>query len=60
MTAVISRSSLRGANARSMSGRRSKASLDSINAQINCKTLFGTQTVTVSRARISQLGRGRK
>ncbi len=60
MCKVISHDSIRKANERAMSRRRSKVSMDNKTAQISCPTLFGTQTITVSRESISKAGRGNK
>lgn len=60
MCKVISRASIRKANERSMSKQKSKVSMDNNTAQISCHTIFGTQTLTVSREAISKAGRGEK
>lgn len=60
MCKVISRGSIRRANERSMSGHRSKVSMDNNTAQISCRTVFGTQTLTVSREAIVKAGRGHR
>lgn len=60
MSKIISRNSIRKANERAMSGRPSRVSMDDNNAQISCHTLFGTQTITVSRDAISKAGRGKR
>lgn len=58
MCKVISSGSIRKANKRSMSGHRSDISMDNKTAQISTRTLFGTQTITVSRDSIARAGRG--
>ena len=60
MCQVISRSSIRKANERSRSRHASGVSMDNRTAQISCTTIFGTQTLTVSRDVISKAGRGRR
>lgn len=60
MCKVISSESIRRANERMMTNKHSKISMDSRTAEISCRTLFGTQTVTVSRSNISKFGRGGK
>lgn len=59
MTKVISSKSLRKANELSMRGDHRHVSLDRNNAQVSCRTVFGTQTITVSRESISKAGRGK-
>ncbi len=58
MTEIISSKSLRKANELSMRGDRKNVSMDRNKAQISCRTVFGTQTITVSRESISKAGRG--
>lgn len=58
MCKVISTHSIRKANGRSLSDRRSRVSMDDKTAQISCRTVFGTQTITVSREAITKAGRG--
>lgn len=60
MCKVISSGSIRRANERSMSRRSSCISIDRNTAQISIRTLFGTQTITLSRDSISKAGRGGK
>lgn len=60
MCKVISKDSIRKANEKSMYRSQSRVSMDNQTAQISCRTLFGTQTITVSRDAISKAGRGMK
>lgn len=58
MVAVITSECLKRANEMSLSERYSHVSMDERTVQISCDTVFGTQTLTVSRETITKAGRG--
>lgn len=60
MCQVISIDSIKKANERSIKRKTSKVSMDERTAQIMCRTIFGTQTITVPREMIYKAGRGSK